>query len=436
MEKAPETPASAFQMIPLSEALETVLSLTKPLPTQSLRFDESYGHTVAHAVRAVDPVPGYRASIKDGYAVLSSDGPGEYPIAFEAHAGSHPSILKPGDVAYIGTGGPVPDGADAVVQIEDTIFLGENRVKILKQVHPGEDIREIGSDLKSGEIIMNAGEDIASAEVGMLATAGAVHVEAHSTPVVAVLSTGDEVQEPFEGPLVPGKVRDANRMMLVYAARAVGASALDLGIVRDSEEQVETAIDRAIESGANIIITTGGVSMGNKDFVKPILSKKGTIHFGKICMKPGKPCTFATITRATNGNPSTKREVYVFGLPGNPVSALTTFHLLVVPCIRRLRGLPDPHLPRISVKTTFPIIMDPHRPEYRRAHVRFVVNDSEACSGTFQAYSTGGQISSRIMSFRSANALLEVPQRKGELPAGTVLPAQLLYPGNLEALLT
>ncbi|KAI8102793.1 hypothetical protein M9434_005586 [Picochlorum sp. BPE23] len=385
------------------------------------------GHVIGDDVVAVEPVPAFRASIKDGYAVVAGDGPGRYPVVFEAHAGGDANaVLCSGQVAYIGTGGPVPDGADAVVQIEDTKMTDavegdDSIVEILREVKPGEDIRDVGSDMRPGEVVMQKGEYIGAGEIAMLATVGVREVPVYRKPTVAIMSTGDEVEEPTIDSLPRGKVRDANRAMLVSAASASGARALDMGIARDTEENIEKALDEAMSLGADIIITTGGVSMGTKDFIKPLLERRGTIHFGKIRMKPGKPCTFATISHDNT------RDTVVFGLPGNPVSALTTFHLLVSPCIRRMGGYPDHDLIlRAHARTTFPITMDPVRVEYRRVHVVF--EPSSDANGTLVAYPVdGSQISSRIMSFREANGLLIVPQKKGEIPAGSILPMIILH---------
>ena len=423
----PKTPSASFRMISLDEARKIVLEIAKPLRVENVPLEVAQDHVIAGAVQAIEPVPAYRASIKDGYAVYSLDGPGEYPVVLECHAGIDPraTSLAAGSVAYVSTGGPLPEGADGVVQIEDTEKVGPGMVKILKQIRPGEDVREIGSDMCPGEVVMEKGEFISGAEVGMLATVGAKEVPVYRTPHVAILSTGSEVEDPSVEELTPGKVRDSNRCMLISAAGAVGARVMDMGIARDSEEEIERAIDEAINGGADVLITSGGVSMGSKDYIKPILERKGTVHFGKICMKPGKPCTFATIPvyDAAIGH---DRQVIVFGLPGNPVSALATFYLLVGPCLRQLAGHPKPLSHTAHVKTTFPITMDPQRPEYRRVKVQFVPDESTPSSGALLAYSTGGQISSRIMSFRGCNALLVVPQKKGELPSGTVLPAILL----------
>jgi gephyrin len=342
-------------------------------------------------------------------------------------------VLKAKQVAYISTGGPVPEGSDAVVQVEDTRMTDEvvdgqhSVVEICKQVTKGEDIRAIGSDMMPGELVMKKGEYIGAGEIAMLATVGVTQIPVYRKPTVAIISTGDEVEEPTIDVLPKGKVRDANRAMLVSAVLEAGARPLDMGIARDSEDTVEGAINEAISMGADIIITTGGVSMGSKDFIKPILSRKGTIHFGKICMKPGKPCTFATISRDEN-------DIIVFGLPGNPVSALTTFNLLVSPCIRRLCGFPDDRLEiRTQAVTSFPIRMDSSRTEYRRVKVTFEPDSCDTSTGKLVAYDiAGSQISSRIMSYREANALMVVPSRDqldiqdGILPSGSLLPVIML----------
>ena len=207
--------------------------------------------------------PAAHAARQDGYAALSSDGPGEYTVAFEAFAGMAPQQLQPGTVAYIGTGGPLPEGSDAVVQIEDTEFLGvgpdgQKRVSIKKAVAPGYDVRQVGSDMAVGEVVLRAGQYIGAAEVGILATVGATEVKVHRKPAVAVLSTGDEVCEPGPEPLGPGQIRDANRAMLLAAAAGTGARAIDLGIARDTAANVEAALDRAIAEGTDVLLTTGG----------------------------------------------------------------------------------------------------------------------------------------------------------------------------------
>ncbi len=429
--------AASFKMISADDAYRIVCATCNSLAksVEGLPLTAAHRHVLADDIHAKDPVPAYRASVKDGYAVRSSDGPGKYPVVYECHAGVDVSRLAPlekNSVAYISTGGPLPEGADAVVQVEDTkttgdVSAGKRVVQILKTTSPSEDVREIGSDMAAGECVLKAGTMIGAAEVAMLATVGVVEVPVYRKPRVAIMSTGDEVEEPMTENLPLGKVRDANRAMLLAAVSEVGACPIDVGIARDTEANVEQAIEGAISQGADVLISTGGVSMGNKDFIKGILQRIGTVHFGKICMKPGKPCTFATIKGAD------ARTVVFFGLPGNPVSALTTFHLYVSPAIKILQGLPESQL-RVGAyaTTTSPIRMDASRVEYRRVLVEYISEPGETARGKIAAHDAqGAQASSRIMNYHGANALLVVPSqadRLGEtvLPAGTVLPVVIL----------
>ncbi|RMZ52878.1 hypothetical protein APUTEX25_000997, partial [Auxenochlorella protothecoides] len=403
------TPAANYSMVSVAEAVETALGATRPLPPQDFSYIDALGLTLAEDVLARDPIPAYRASIKDGYAVRAVDGPGVYPVAFEAFAGAEPETLPPGTVAYIGTGGPLPEGADAVVQIEDTLDQGaddrgQRLVKILVEVPgPGYDVRQIGSDVAQGEVILPAGHHLLPAEIGILAGSGAVTVKAYPRPRVAVLSTGDEVKDPAAVALGPGQVRDTNRAMLMAAVSEAGALTQDLGIAGDTEEESTAAFRRALDGGADVMLITGGVSMGQRDYIKPLLEAQGTVHFGKVCMKPGKPLTFAEVPREG------RAPLLVFGLPGNPVSGLVTFNLVVLPCLRRLQGWGDPGLRRVHARLSFDIKQDPARPEYHRA-----IGSWRRMAGgdgwELVAQSTGGQISSRLLSLRAANLLLEIPR--------------------------
>ena len=443
-----KTPSALYKMLDVSEALSIILNETSPLPIETVPLHLAHGRILADTILAADPVPAYRASIKDGYAVVSSDGPGEYFVAFDSHAGMQSyqqQYLSPGSIAYIATGGPVPPGADAVVQIEDTEFIvssntdtasnnshQQNRVRIKTQASLGQDIRQIGSDMAQGDPVLLPGQHLGPAEIGILATVGvSKDIKVYSKPHVAVLSTGDEVCEPDAAVLAPGQVRDANRAMLLAAAQSAGTAAAtttDLGIARDSAEVVEAALDRAIELGVDILLTTGGVSMGERDFIKPLLEKRGQVFFGKICMKPGKPLTFAKIYTSSTPTTSTdnkRSSLLVFGLPGNPVSSIVTFNLAVIPSMRKMEGWVDPHLRRVHVETAMPITMDPVRPEYHRAVVRWERRQRDGGIG-WVAHSTGGQISSRLLSSKSANVLLEIPKKVGVLPAGSIVSALIV----------
>lgn len=402
-------------MVSVEAALAEVLAHAQPLPPVTRALATVRGAVLAADVAAQEPLPPFPASTKDGYAVVAADGPGLYPLIGEVTAGALAGFdVRPGTVAYITTGAPLPAGADAVVMVEDTETLaqpGPAQVHIKVQVQAGTDVRPVGVDVQTGQMVLAAGTRLGAAEIGLLATVGAVDVPIYPRPKVAVLSSGDELVEPGT-PLGPGQIRDSNRAMLLAAIDAVGGEPLDLGISADSQ----TALDARVQAGlaqADILLTSGGVSMGDLDLVKPLLEHAGTVHFGRVRMKPGKPVTFATA--AVHGC-----QRLVFGLPGNPVSSLVTFYLFAVPALRQLAGWPDPQLRRIQARLAQPLPLDPYRPEFHRAILHW--DEEQDC---FVATSTGSQASSRLLSMYTANALLALPQRAGTLPVGAAVDALL-----------
>ncbi|TMW95672.1 hypothetical protein EJD97_008502 [Solanum chilense] len=475
------------KMITVEEALEIVLNVAQRLPPVILPIHEVFGKVLAEDITAPDPLPPYPASIKDGYAVVAADGPGEYPVITESRAGNDALgvTVTPGTVAYVTTGGPVPDGADAVVQVEDTESISVasaegKRVRILKQTSPGVDIRAVsypvpvlvrgsrypgelveGSDIAQGTIVLKSGERLGAAEIGLLATVGVVAVKVYPCPTIGVLSTGDELVEPTVGSLnrgqylsysswhspanapqvnenLPQLIRDSNRAMILTAATQHQCKVIDLGIARDDEQEIERILDNAFASGIDILLSSGGVSMGDRDFVKPLLQKKGRVLFQKVLMKPGKPLTFAEILPGSSDRTSSK--IFAFGLPGNPVSCLVCFHLFVVPVIKHLSGWANPHLPRVQARLKHSVKTDPHRLEFHRAVISWQLNDGSGYQG-FIAESTGHQISSRLLSMKSANALLELPASETSVPAGASVSAILIsdisnFPGSRNLQLT
>ncbi|XP_062016980.1 molybdopterin biosynthesis protein CNX1-like [Rosa rugosa] len=418
-------------MLSAEEALEIVLRVIQRLPPVTVPLHDALGKVLAEDIRAGDPLPPFPASIKDGYAVVASDGPGEYPVVGEARAGSDGIgvTVTPGTVAYVTTGGPIPDFADAVVQVEDTeqvhVHSHESkRVRILVQTSKGVDIRPVGCDIEKDDVVLISGQRIGAAEIGILATVGRTMVKVYPTPKIGVLSTGDELVEPTTGCLSRGQIRDSNRAMIMAASLQHHCEVSDFGITRDDEEGLENIIDTVISAGIDILLTSGGVSMGDKDFVKPLLHKRGTVHFSKVWMKPGKPLTFAEI----NSEPADKmrmRKLFAFGLPGNPVSCLVCFHLFVVPTIRFLAGWADPLPFRVQARLLQPVKTDPVRPEFHSAIVRWELNKGLGNPG-FVAESTGHQRSSKILSMKSANALLELPATGSVMPAGTSVSAIII----------
>ncbi|KAI8595963.1 MoaB/Mog domain-containing protein [Dissophora ornata] len=411
---------SPYPLIPMDQALATVMDRITPLPSVEKPVNESLiGAVLGQDVVAVEAVPGYRASILDGYAVIDTDGPGQYPVTAVSIATASEGTatkLLPGQIARITTGGALPEGATAVVMVEDTQLIKssedgtkEEIVEILAKVRNGEAIREVGSDVQVGQAVLKKGQVVSAVggEIGVLASIGVQKVLVRQRPMVGFLSTGNEVVNHDNGePLKMGQIRDSNRPTLIAATKAAGFDYLDLGIAPDSPEDLEAAVRNGLEK-CDIVVTTGGVSMGEMDLLKPILEQKlgATIHFGRIMMKPGKPTTFATVP-----NPKGGQSKLMFGLPGNPVSATVTFHLFVLPALRRLAGYENYMWPSIQAEITHDVRLD-ERPEYQRAIV------SITAEGRIQAQSTDkNQMSSRMVTMLGANSLMVLPGRSTERP--------------------
>ncbi|XP_054826751.1 gephyrin isoform X1 [Eublepharis macularius] len=388
------------------------------------RRQDGMGRVLAQDVYAKDNLPPFPASVKDGYAVRAADGPGDRFIIGESQAGEQPTqTVMPGQVMRVTTGAPIPCGADAVVQVEDTELIRESddgteelEVRILVQARPGQDIRPIGHDIKRGECVLAKGTHMGPSEIGLLATVGVTEVEVNKFPVVAVMSTGNELLNP-EDDLLPGKIRDSNRSTLLATIQEHGYPTINLGIVGDNPDDLLNALNEGI-SRADVIITSGGVSMGEKDYLKQVLDidLHAQIHFGRVFMKPGLPTTFATLD--TDG----VRKI-IFALPGNPVSAVVTCNLFVVPALRKMQGILDPRPTIIKARLSCDVKLDP-RPEYHRCILTW--HHQEPLPW---AQSTGNQMSSRLMSMRSANGLLMLPPKTEqyvELHKGEVVDVMVI----------
>ncbi|XP_052380088.1 gephyrin-like isoform X9 [Oncorhynchus keta] len=421
---------SPFPLTSMDKAFITVLEMTAVLGTEIINYRDGMGRVLAQEVYAKDNLPPFPASVKDGYAVRAADGPGDRFIIGESQAGEQPThTVMPGQVMRVTTGAPIPCGADAVVQVEDTELLRESEdgteeleVRILVQARPGQDIRPIGHDIKRGECVLSKGTHMGPSEIGLLATVGVTEVEVQKFPVVAVMSTGNELLNP-EDDLHPGKIRDSNRSTLLATIQEHGYPTINLGIVGDNPDDLLNALNEGI-SRADVIITSGGVSMGEKvceqiDYLKQVLDidLHAQIHFGRVFMKPGLPTTFATVDM------DGVRKL-IFALPGsNPVSAVVTCNLFVIPALRKMQGILDPRPTIIKARLSCDVKLDP-RPEYHRCILTW--HHQEPLPW---AQSTGNQVSSRLMSMRSANGLLMLPPKTEqyvELHKGEVVDVMVI----------
>ncbi|XP_017267469.1 gephyrin b isoform X4 [Kryptolebias marmoratus] len=416
---------SPFPLTSMDKAFITVLEMTVVLGTEIINYRDGMGRVLAQDVYAKDNLPPFPASVKDGYAVRAADGPGDRFIIGESQAGEQPThTVMPGQVMRVTTGAPIPCGADAVVQVEDTELLRESEdgteeleVRILVQARPGQDIRPIGHDIKRGECVLAKGTHMGPSEIGLLATVGVTEVEVQKFPVVAVMSTGNELLNP-EDDLHPGKIRDSNRSTLLATIQEHGYPTINLGIVGDNPDDLLNALNEGI-SRADVIITSGGVSMGEKDYLKQVLDidLHAQIHFGRVFMKPGLPTTFATLD--IDG-----ARKLIFALPGrNPVSAVVTCNLFVIPALRKMQGILDPRPTIIKARLSCDVKLDP-RPEYHRCILTW--HHQEPLPW---AQSTGNQVSSRLMSMRSANGLLMLPPKTEqyvELHKGEVVDVMVI----------
>ncbi|XP_016317168.1 gephyrin-like isoform X1 [Sinocyclocheilus anshuiensis] len=418
---------SPFPLTSMDKAFITVLEMTAVLGTEIINYRDGMGRVLAQDVYAKDNLPPFPASVKDGYAVRAADGPGDRFIIGESQAGEQPThTVMPGQVMRVTTGAPIPCGADAVVQVEDTELLRESEdgteeleVRILIQARPGQDIRPIGHDIKRGECVLGKGTHMGSSEIGLLATVGVTEVEVQKFPVVAVMSTGNELLNP-EDDLHPGKIRDSNRSTLLATIQEHGYPTINLGIVGDNPDDLLNALNEGI-SRADVIITSGGVSMGEKDYLKQVLDidLHAQIHFGRVFMKPGLPTSFATVDM--DGS-----RKLIFALPGrdgNPVSAVVTCNLFVIPALRKMQGILDPRPTIIKARLSCDVKLDP-RPEYHRCILTW--HHQEPLPW---AQSTGNQVSSRLMSMRSANGLLMLPPKTEqyvELHKGEVVDVMVI----------
>jgi molybdopterin molybdotransferase len=390
-----------------AEAAELVLLHTPVLPVEEVPLAAGWGRVLGEDLVAPSQLPPFPASAVDGYAFRAADGSGRLRVVGESAAGRpFEGTLPEGAAARILTGGILPAGADTVVMVEDTVEEGD-AVVVPAGFPAGRNFHPPGSDLRQGEVVLRRGEPLGAAELGLAAALNFPRLKVHRRPRVALMSTGDELVEVGREP-GPGQIVDSNRWALLAALREAGTEVTVLGLAPDRPEQLLEMVVGALRDH-EVLVTSGGVSVGTHDLVKPLLESLGEVHVGRVKLKPGKPFTFATLGEGR----------LAFGLPGFPVSSLVTFEAFVRPSLRRMQGFARPQRPRLPVRLDYEARSSADRTEYQR-----VTLTREG--GELVARTTGSQSSSRLMSLAGAHALVPIPPGQDGLPRGTVLEAIIL----------
>ncbi len=403
-------------MIPLEQAQQAILNEVQSLGTEKVDIITALGRVLAEDIYAPRTLPPWDNSAMDGYAVRCEDvanasrsGGVALRIVEFVSAGRFPQrAVKPNEAIKIMTGAPMPEGADAVVMVEETRSERDDEVLILQSAKPGQNIRRAGEDVRQGERVLAKGAMVGPAEVGMMAALGRSFVTVHQKPLVAILSNGDELVDVDEIP-TKSQIISANCYSLAACVLECGAVPLRLGIARDTAEDICTKLKEGFR--ANIILTSAGVSMGEKDLVHSALEDLGfNLRFWKVAIKPGKPTAFGTL-----------RGKLTFGLPGNPVSAMVTFELFVRPALMKMMG----H--KKLFRPTLEAIMDEdyRQKRGRRNFVRVVLSLKD---GEVYASLTGEQGSGILRSMVLANGLAIIPEETTEVRKGEKIRAYLLRP--------
>jgi molybdopterin molybdotransferase len=399
--------ASTYPLLDAGEVAALVLERTPVLAAEELPLADCWGRVLAEDLVAPSDLPPFPTSAVDGYAVRAADGGGRLEVVGESAAGRpFPGPLPARSAVRILTGAVLPDGADCVVMVEDT-RQHDGWVEVPADPEAGRNFNRVGDDVRRGERVLQAGEVLGPAELGLAAALGFPRLRVHRRPRVALLTTGDELVEVGRTP-GPGQIVDSNRWALLGALQEAGAEVSLLGIAPDEPVSLRVLVQDALRAH-DVLVSSGGVSVGSHDLVKPLLEQLGEVHVGRVRLKPGKPFTFATLPEGR----------LAFGLPGFPVSSLVTFEVFVRPALRKMQGHRALQRPRLRVRLGYEARAAGDRTEYQR--VMLVREDGE-----FVARTTGSQSSSRLLSLVGAHALVRVPPGNQGIPAGTMVDAIVL----------
>jgi molybdopterin molybdotransferase len=407
-----------MEHLAVGNAQRCVLGSIALLDSESVKLELSLGRVLAEDVRANRDIPPYDVSAMDGYAVRSAD-LGNTPVSLlvigDIKAGDLPTrIVGAGQCARIMTGAPVPEGADAVIRVEDTQTLSERSVQIKVAVKSGNDIRPQGEGMRDGDVVLTAGTEITPGVTGVLATVKCLQVQVYRRPRVAILSTGNELED-IDDPVDPNKIPNSNSYALMAQVQALGIEPALLGIARDDPAELAEYLQRGLKF--DVLLVSGGTSVGVHDYVRPIIESLGVqMKFWRVAMKPGHPVAFGVLQPSSDGAP---RGTFVFGLPGNPVSSMVCFEEFVAPALRSMMGHVRLFRRTIAARLTHNLKHQPGRTEF----VRVILAKQD---GGYSATPTGAQGSGMLLSMARADGLMVVPAESTRLAAGEQVTVQLL----------
>ena len=399
--------ASTYPLIDADDAAALVLKHTPVLGIEKVSLAHCVGRVLAEDLVAPASLPAFPASAVDGYAVRAADAGKQLRVVGESAAGRpFDGKLTPGSAVRILTGGVLPDGADCVVMVEDVEEKGD-LVTVPTSLKPGVNFHAPGADLRAGERVVVAGQQLGPAEIGLAAALGFPRLPVYRRPRVALMSTGDELVE-VGGKPGRGQILDSNRWALLAVLREAGADVKGLGIGPDEPDALRKLVVEALRE-VDVLVTSGGVSVGTHDLIKPLLESLGNVHVGRVKLKPGKPFTFATLPEGK----------VAFGLPGFPVSSLVTFEVFVRPALRKMQGFAQLQRPTLPVRLGYDARATADRTEYQRVTLKREGRE-------LVAETTGSQSSSRLMSLAGAHALVRIPPGDQGIKVGSTVEAIIL----------
>lgn len=400
-------------LLPVSNAIRLMRDAITPIvATEKINLAHALERIISEPIYSAINVPSHHNSAMDGYALRHQDIHSETHLTIIGQSlAGHPfdGVIKQGECVRIMTGAVIPDGADTVV-MQENVNANGNIIHINHAAKLGENIRRAGEDIAAGSQVFDQGKRISPVDIGLLASLGIAELNVFKPIKVAVLSTGDELK-PLTEKLQLGDIYDSNRPTLIALLSRLAVDVIDIGCIADDPEKISAAFTSAIAQ-ADVVISSGGVSVGDADYTKDVLQTLGKINFWKVAIKPGKPFAFGSLDKKNPilGNASAQQG-WFFGLPGNPVSAVVTYHQLVVPALRYLAGEKFEPLPTLSISTHSNLKKHPGRTDYQRGQVSMH-------NGENQVATTGTQGSGVLSSLAQANCYIVLEQERGAVTAG------------------